>query len=40
MTAVEAAFKKADPDGDGTVDAKELRSPAGKMLMAMIKPAS
>jgi Ca2+-binding EF-hand superfamily protein len=30
-------FKMADPDGDGTLDAKELNSKAGKALIALIK---
>ena len=37
MAQVETAFKAADKDGDGTVDAKELSSPSGKTLLSMIQ---
>jgi hypothetical protein len=33
---VEAAFKSADMDNDGTIDAKELRSPAGRALQRLL----
>ena len=37
LAAVGERFKMADPDGDGTLDAKELNSKAGKALLALIK---
>ena len=30
-------FKAADPDNDGTLDAKELKTPAGKALVSLLK---
>jgi Ca2+-binding EF-hand superfamily protein len=30
-------FKRADPDNDGTIDAKELNSPAGHALLRLLK---
>ena len=30
-------FKAADPDNDGTVDAKELSGPAGSALVALMR---
>ena len=30
-------FKAADPDNDGTIDAKELRSAAGRCLVPLLK---
>jgi hypothetical protein len=34
---VEVLFKKADPDNDGTIDAKELASPPGHALLRLLK---
>jgi hypothetical protein len=34
---VEQRFAAADPDHDGTLDAKELRSPAGQALLRLLK---
>ena len=36
MAVVEQKFKAADPDDDGTVDLKELESPAGQELLKLI----
>jgi hypothetical protein len=36
MTIVEARFRAADPDNDGTLDAKELATPAGKALLKLL----
>jgi hypothetical protein len=36
MAVVEKKFKAADPDDDGTVDLKELESPAGQELLKLI----
>ena len=33
----EVLFKKAHPDNDGTIDAKELSSPAGHALLRLLK---
>ncbi len=30
-------FKAADPDHDGTLDAKELESPEGKQLLKLLQ---
>jgi len=37
MALVERRFKAADPDKDGTIDAKELRSRAGFALLHLLK---
>jgi hypothetical protein len=37
LAYVEALFKKADPDSDGTLDAKELQSPAGRELHRLMQ---
>ena len=37
MAVVEARFKAANPDNDGTLDAKELRSRAGLALLRLVK---
>jgi hypothetical protein len=34
---VAARFKAADPDAEGTIDAKELSSPAGVSLATLMK---
>jgi hypothetical protein len=34
---VEQRFNAANPDKDGTLDAKELRSPAGRALLRLMK---
>lgn len=34
---MEARFKAADPDNDGTLDAKELKTPAGQALAKLLK---
>jgi hypothetical protein len=34
---VEKRFTAANPDNDGTLDAKELKSSAGKSLVRLIK---
>jgi len=36
MALVAASFKAPDPDNDGTVDLKELDSPAGQELLKLI----
>jgi hypothetical protein len=33
---VEQRFQAANPDGDGTLDAKELSSPAGRALVRLL----
>ena len=33
---MEAKFKAANPDDDGTIDEKELASPAGQELLKLI----
>ena len=33
----EVLFKRADPDNDGTIDAKELNSAAGHALLRLLK---
>jgi Ca2+-binding EF-hand superfamily protein len=37
LNFVEFAFKRADKDGEGTVDAKEARAPAGRALMRLLR---
>jgi len=37
LNYVEFAFKRADKDGDGTVDAKEARTHAGRLLMRLLR---
>jgi Ca2+-binding EF-hand superfamily protein len=37
LAIVEARFKAADPDADGTLDVKELKTKAGKDLLALLK---
>jgi hypothetical protein len=37
LKVVESRFKTADPDNDGTLDEKELRSPAGKALLRLLQ---
>ncbi len=37
LNYVEVAFKRADKDGDGTVDAKEARTHAGRLLMRLLR---
>jgi hypothetical protein len=34
---VEQRFNAADPDKDGTLDAKELKSPAGRALLRLLR---
>jgi hypothetical protein len=34
---VESRFKAADPDNDGTLDEKELRSRAGQALLRLLQ---
>ena len=36
LAYVEAVFKKADTDNDGTLDAKELKTPAGHALLRLL----
>ena len=36
LAYVEAVFKHADTDNDGTLDAKELRTPAGHALLRLL----
>ena len=38
LNYVEFAFKRADKNGDGTVDAKEARSHAGRLLLRLLRP--
>ena len=33
---IEGTFKAANPDNDGTIDLKELESPAGQALLKLI----
>jgi hypothetical protein len=37
LAVVEQRFNAADPDKDGTLDAKELNSKAGKALLRLLK---
>jgi len=37
LNYVEFAFKRADKNGDGTVDAKEARTHAGRVLMRLLR---
>ncbi len=37
LNYVEIAFKRADTDGDGTVDAKEARTHEGRLLMRLLR---
>ena len=37
LAYVETLFKAADKDSEGTLDAKELRSPAGTKLQRLLK---
>jgi len=37
LNYVEFAFKRADKNGDGMVDAKEARTPAGRVLMRLLR---
>ena len=37
LAVVEKRFTAADPDKDGTIDAKELKSAAGKSLAKLLK---
>jgi hypothetical protein len=37
MAIVMTRFKRANPDNDGTVDDRELHSPAGQALLRLIK---
>jgi hypothetical protein len=37
LAYVEVLFRKADPGNDGTIDAKELSSPAGHALLRLLK---
>ena len=37
LAYVEAVFKKADADHDGTINAKELKTPAGEALLRLLK---
>jgi len=37
LAIVEKRFKAADPDNDGTIDAKEFRSAAGRSLVRLVK---
>ena len=36
LAFVEVAFKRANPDNDGTLDAKELKTPAGRALLRLL----
>jgi hypothetical protein len=36
MALVEMRFNAANPDNDGTLDAKELRSPVGRNLLRLV----
>ena len=36
LAVVEQRFKAADPDQDGTLDAKELKAPAGRALLRLM----
>jgi hypothetical protein len=35
LAVVEKQFRAADPDNDATLDAKELRSPAGRVVIRL-----
>jgi Ca2+-binding EF-hand superfamily protein len=37
LNYTEFVFKRADKDGDGTVDAKEARTSAGRMLLRLLR---
>jgi hypothetical protein len=37
LAVVEQRFNAANPDKDGTLDAKELRSTAGRALLRLLK---
>ena len=37
LAIVEKRFNAANRDGDGTLDAKELRTPAGRALLRLLK---
>jgi Ca2+-binding EF-hand superfamily protein len=37
LALIEKRFKTADPDDDGTIDAKELKSAAGRSLVLIVK---
>ena len=37
LNYVEFAFKRADTDSDGTVDAKEARMHAGRLLLRLLR---
>ena len=37
LNYVETVFKRADPDNDGTVDAKEARTHAGRTLLRLLR---
>jgi hypothetical protein len=37
FAVVEQRFKAADPDNDGTLDAKELSNPAGRALLRLLQ---
>jgi len=37
LAVVEKRFNAANLDGDGTLDAKELRTPAGRALLRLLK---
>src|SRR5262249_35990362 len=37
LALVEKRFKSADPDNDGTIDAKEFKSAAGRSLVQLLK---
>jgi Ca2+-binding EF-hand superfamily protein len=38
LNFVEYAFKRADTNGDGTIDAKEARTHAGRVLLRLLRP--
>jgi hypothetical protein len=37
LKVVEGRFKAADPDNDGTLDEKKLRSRAGRALLRLLQ---
>jgi len=37
LSVVEQRFKAANPDSDGTLDAKELSTPAGRALLRLLR---
>ena len=37
LALVAQRFKAADSDGDGTLDEKELRAPAGRALLKLLR---